>query len=101
MCISRLESVPAESHGSDGRHGACLANPVGLLKVRLLHILLASMRRQCMLHPWVVLNRWNAFLMPAPRNGLGPVTEPLPRDLVVQRMTVLRFGMTPLSSLVL
>lgn len=101
MWISKLESVPAEEHGSEGRQGALLANPRGLLRVRLLQILLASMRRQCILHPCVVLRRWNAFLIPAPKNGLGPVTEPLPRDLVVQRMTVLRLGISPLSSLVL
>lgn len=101
VCISTLEDVPAESHGSDGRHGARLANLVGLLNVRLLHILLASIRRQWTLHPSIVLNRWNAFLIPASRNGLGLVTSPLPRDLVVQRMTVLRFGMTWLSRLVL
>lgn len=89
------------SHGSDGPHGASLANPYGLLSVRLLHILLASTRRNCMLRPCVVLSRRNAFLIPAATKGLGPVTEPLPRDLVVKRMTVLRLGMTCLSSVVL
>lgn len=101
VCIRRLDDVPEVSHGSEGWHGALLAKCVGLLSVRLLHILLASTRRKCMLRPWVVLNSCTAFLMPAWTNGLGPVTEPLPRDLVVKRMTVLRLGMTCLNSVML